>query len=119
MRSRGSGTLAVAPTVHNPVLDEVDLLVRDLPVVQGRSDYQVGGAVQAALAVVFDTDDDGSRFEVGGLPSCPHCGWSSRSEWRASDPPEFVDIDVPEAEHRGWDGLSIAEKRRRLADAGV
>jgi hypothetical protein len=117
LRSEGRGTLAVLPIVDNSVLDEVGRLVRELPSAQGRSDHQVGGATQEALSVVFDPDEDGSRFVVGGRPRCPRCGWSSPSEWRASDPPEFIESDVPRVGHRAWDGLEIAEKRRRIAQA--
>jgi hypothetical protein len=117
LRSAGAGSLAVVPTVDNEVLDEVDRLVHELPLVQGRSDYQVGGATQSALSVVFDPDEDGSKFVVGGRPRCPHCGWSEPSAWRASDPPKFVEADVPLAAHAGWDALELVEKQNRIADA--
>ena len=37
LRSAGAGSLAVVATVNNEVLDEVDRLVSELPIVQGRS----------------------------------------------------------------------------------
>jgi DNA-directed RNA polymerase subunit RPC12/RpoP len=117
LRSEGVGSLALVPTVDNAVLDEVDRLVQELPVIRGRSDLQVGGATQEALSAVFDPDEDGSRFVVGGRPRCPHCGWREPSGWRASEPPEFVDVDVPLAAHTGWDNLGSGEKQSRIADA--
>jgi hypothetical protein len=117
LRSEGAGSLAVVPTVDNAVLGEVDRLVHELPVVRGRSDHQIGGAIQEALTAVFDPDEDGSRFVVGGRPRCPHCGWSEPSGWRASEPPEFVDVVLPLAAHTGWDNLGSDEKKSRVADA--
>lgn len=117
LRSAGAGSLAVVPTVDNAVLDEVDRLVHELPLVNGRSDFEVGGATQDALSVVFDPDADGSKFVVGGRARCPHCRWSEPSASRASDPPEFVEADVPLAAHAGWDALGVAEKQDRIAEA--
>jgi hypothetical protein len=117
MRSEGAGTIALLSTVDNRVLDEVDRLVRELPLVQGRSEYEIGGLTQAVLSAVFDPDDDGSRFVVGGRPRCPSCGWSRLSEWSASDPPRIIEVDVPLAGHIVWDELKASDKRSRVAEA--
>ena len=60
------------------------------------------------------SDDDGSSYGIGTPPRCPVCGSNRMDHWEATNPPEFVETEVPSVTHQRWKALSENEKLREL-----
>lgn len=114
-RSPAPRSELLIPGFDSPILGEAEALFREQLVSQ-LNDAELGMAFQGMLSVVVDPDVDGARFEVGRLPTCPVCGATEIEWWDQVEPPEFGDIDLPIATHRGWDALSSTEKRSRVSE---
>jgi hypothetical protein len=66
-------------------------------------------------AIACDPDEMGNFFEIGKDPGCRVCGCQEMAYWEVTDPPEFVDENVPPVTHVGWNMLSHADKKQRIA----
>ena len=110
LRSSGAGTPAYVDTFADPVFDEVhEFVSRHLA---GRREDRPGELVQRLFGVTVDPDNDGSPFVIGGWPTCPGCG--AHTWWQISEPPEFLEVDLPHVKHASWEALSEVERRARL-----
>ena len=109
LRSTGLGTESVVFALSDEAFGEVGRL---LDVVGGAEigSYRQGELVQEIFGITCDPDIDGSRFVVGGKPRCPTCGSHLMQGWRATEPPEIVDIDIPHVSHEKWMKKSLAER---------
>jgi DNA-directed RNA polymerase subunit M/transcription elongation factor TFIIS len=102
-------------TVHldamsDPVFAEVDALLKRLPCMQRKSPVQLAKIQRNVFGVACDPDSQGNRYSIEAKPICQTCGNKEPSYWEATEPPEFVDIDVPEVAHNGWGQLDELEK---------
>lgn len=119
LRSEGLGTMVIVPMWDNPVLDEAHELFKKLDLIEGESGPRITRAFHDSLSAVCDPDTDGSPFVLGLKPRCPECGSANVPHFQSTDPPQFAEIDVPEATHREWDRLTSDQKQRRIAHAVV
>jgi hypothetical protein len=114
LRSERAGTLAFVDTFRDPVFAEVeDFVDRNRP--SGMGAGASGHVVQKLFGLTVDPDTDGSPFVVGGKPTCQGCG--SLTRWEITEPPEFVNVDVPHVSHQLWDRMDRSEREALLASA--
>lgn len=117
MRSEGLGSVAAIPQQGNGLLDELWSLVDRLSSVRELSPRKLGELKRTILSSVYDPDCDGSRFVVDGCPRCPACGWRTPSSFTASDPLEFVEVDLPDLTAESWAVLAPTAKERLVREA--
>lgn len=117
MRSEGRGSVAAIPQRGNELLDELWSLVDRHASVRELSPRRLGQLKRTILSSVYDPDCDGSRFVADGCPRCPACGWSTPSSFTATDPLEFVEVDVPYLTAKSWTVLAPIAKERLVREA--
>jgi hypothetical protein len=64
-----------------------------------------------------DRAPDGSRYDIYGLPLCPHCHSNKNLSWIPTDPPEYVYEEMKELTHHRWNQLTKNEKKELIDNA--
>ena len=57
-----------------------------------------------------DPANDGSKFRIGLMPSCPYCQSRQMSSWKIIEPIEYSENDIHIISHDLWNSLDIKEK---------
>ncbi|MDX9722940.1 MAG: hypothetical protein RBU37_19475 [Myxococcota bacterium] len=110
-----SGELAYLNAPADPVYDEVDRLLAELPVAAGLRPVARAGLLHAVFgAAACDPSPSGVPFELAAPPACPSCGSRRMATWEFKQPPEIVELAVPEVGHAVWSGMATADKLARL-----
>ena len=117
LRSEGRGRAAYVDVFDDEVFDELTELAKRLPLVSGLSDRRWGELGQYLFGKTVDPDDDGSSYGISVPPRCPVCGSNRMDHWRATEPLEFVEVEIPHVTHRRWKALTEDEKLRELGIA--
>lgn len=115
LRSKG-GELAYLNAISDPVYQEVDDLLNQLPELQGKSALMLSEFLRKVFGVACDSDTQGNSFSIGGDPVCPSCGDRNISYWEATEPPEYLEQEWPPVTHVKWSSLSDSEKLNLLAN---
>jgi len=115
LRSEGRGRETLVDFFDDGgVMAELTRLAKRLPLVSGLTDRRLGELAQYLFGKTVDPDDDGSRYGIGVPPRCPVCGSNRMDWWEATEPPEFVELEVPSVTHKRWQALSEKEKLDEL-----
>lgn len=112
-----SGEVVHLNAMSDPAYAEVDELLKRLPNMQGKSPVQLAKIQRKVFGVACDTDSQGNRYSIETKPICQSCGNQEPSYWEATEPPEFVDIDITEVTHNDWLQLEESEKLELLERA--
>jgi hypothetical protein len=118
MRSPLTGEAVLIEMDGNTMDPELNRITNAMPICKGRRDHEMGGAGQAVFSAVYDPDPLGEPFVSGADPPCPKCGWTQLADWRSTEPPEMVKVDVPVATHHRWDAMT-PEQRKQLVEQTV
>ena len=116
MRSE-SGDTVFLNALEDPVYQEVDDILACLLSGQSVSAVKRASLLRKVFGVACDTDVQGYRYGINTSPLCPHCGSIHMEGWEATEPPEFVDLDLPQVSHCKWIALNPAEKALCLKQA--
>jgi hypothetical protein len=112
LRSETTDELVALPHGAAPVFADVaDYLDRSEVTIRGLGAARL---VQALYSVVVDPGPDGGRYRAGLRPRCRTCGQRRYDGWEAMEPPELVELDVPDAAISQWSTLSAWERESRL-----
>ena len=110
------GDLAYLDGISDPVYQEVEDLLKQLPALQNKSAVVLAEFLRKVFGVACDPDAKGNLFSIGGDPVCPSCGERNASYWEATEPPEYLEIELPAVTHKKWFRLSEPEKLSLLAN---
>lgn len=113
MRS-STGEVVHLNAMSDPAYAEVDELLKRLPDLQGKSPVQLAKIQRKIFGAACDTDSQGDRYSIEAKPICQSCGNPNPSYWEATEPPEFVELDMPEVTHNDWFRLDEAKKIKVL-----
>jgi hypothetical protein len=117
LRSEGLGTLAYEDGLDDSAFADVNEVIDSLPFAKSLPDWRRGDLGRSLFERTCDVDVDGSRFGIGVPPRCDVCGSNQVVDFRPSEPPAFVEVDVPHVTHTEWSSLTSDEKRVRLTVA--
>lgn len=116
MRSEGLGTPAWLDALSDPVFEEVEVLLQEIPEYAALDETARADRHNYVFSTSVDRDSDGSVFLIGGRPRCPICSSREMSAW------EFIqggmdDDGVQMVGHSMWNSLSPAQKRDQVVTA--
>jgi hypothetical protein len=115
LRSEAEGREAYLAAVSDDAFAEVGRLVDASPRASGLSAQRCAELTQAVFSVAFDPAADG--YVISGKSRCPFCGSPDVKFVQATEPPQFVDIDLPTVTHRRWAALPVDERQRLVETA--
>ncbi len=116
MRSE-SGEMRYLNALSDDVFMEVRALLGDDPRVSSFNRSQRAEILIEIYGVACDVDLKGDLFRIGAEPCCSICHQRSIEEWKASEPPRYVDVDVIPVSYKDWKALTEQEKRMRICEA--
>jgi hypothetical protein len=112
-----SGEVTYLNAMSDATYREVDDLLKRLHGLQGLSSVKLASIQRKVFGVACDTDSHGDRYSIEIKPICKTCGSENPSYWEATEPPEFIDSDIPEVSHNDWLQLDESEKLKLLDKA--
>jgi hypothetical protein len=114
LRSSGGDTVYL-DAIGDQAYQEVDGLMKASAKVLGKTSNELVCILRRIYgAVACDPDRMGDFFEIGKFPQCPFCNRQEMEYWEATEPPEFVEKNIPPVTHVGWNILSHVEKQARV-----
>lgn len=105
-----AGETVYLNAISDPVYDEVDKLLHELLNEKKFNSFQYANLLQTIFGVACDKDSKGNRYDIKNKPKCNNCRFQEPSYWEATEPPEFIELNIPEVEHNKWSELTKAEK---------
>lgn len=116
LRSRVSGELAYVEALSDSVYHETEQILEAIPGYRKLNKFGRADALRAVFGCTCDLAQDGSYFKIGAEPICEGCGaLSSMASWEATEPPEYVEKQIPHVTHYEWHNMEINEKQRLVA----
>ncbi|GIH07105.1 hypothetical protein Rhe02_51720 [Rhizocola hellebori] len=116
-RSSGEGDLAYVDAVSDDAFGDLRSILRGIPTFMQLHELERGKVVQDLFSITCDYDSQGAPYVLNRDPCCIHCSDCNVRFIEATDPPEFVDIDVPEVSHGRWDSMSVTDRRTAIEQA--
>lgn len=117
LRSEAEGREAYVGAVSDEAFAEVGRLVDASPHSRGLSEQKRAELTHAVFSVACDPAGDGTPYVISGKPTCPFCGSHDVEFIQATEPPEFVDVEMRTVTHRRWSALPVEERRRLVETA--
>ena len=118
LRSGIAGDMRFLAAIDDGTYDEVDTLMLEIAAVANQNVHKRADILREIYGqVACDPDRNGNFFKIGLDPACPSCGSQSGADWRFTEPPEFVNQDVPPVTHRRWNGMSADAKRAAVLES--
>lgn len=96
--------------------EEVDEILRSETRIKALNDLDRAEILQLVFGIACDPDSNGARFDMERKPRCSHCGSRNIDYWEATEPPRYIDLEIPQVTHIKWDGLTRDEKFRAVSD---
>lgn len=118
LRSEAEGREAYVEALADDTFGEVGRLVDVSPRASGLSEWRRAELTQAVFSVASDPAADGTPYVLSRNPRCPFCGSHDVEFVQATEPPQFVEAELPPVTHRRWSTLPTDE-RRRLVDTAL
>jgi len=112
-----SGETVYINAMSDSTYQEVDQLMKKLPVNQGVSAVKLAEILRKIFGIACDIDSKGQLFSINTKPKCPSCGSNEMSYWEATEPPEYVDKEFPNVTHDKWQSMTDNEKLKLLSDS--
>ena len=112
------GDIVYLDTCEDKVFDEVEKIYIKLI-----SIYKIEGTrlfidlFHEIFTVSCDFSPQEQDYSIGQDPICPNCLKTDFSRWGPTNPPEFVELDVPAVSHVNWNKLSCEEKVKKIERA--
>jgi hypothetical protein len=78
------------------------------------TDRRRGQVVQTVVGRLSDPAPGGFSYGPDAKLEYEHCGATSPTAWRAIEPPEIIEVDVPMLERRGWEAMPPSQQEDRL-----
>ena len=94
---------AVIDAIGDTLIVAVGAAVRGHPAAWSVDDLTCGAITQRVFARLSDPAPDGSRYSRDTKPACPECGACTPRHWQSREPPELVELEVPDLTHDDWD----------------
>lgn len=112
LRKRNSSGIRYLNALEDDVYHEVSEIIKEFfPDVK----FESSDLLQIVFGpVACDPDIDGRPFEMNLWPHCENYNATEPVSWQMTDPPVFVDIEVPLVKHDLWNCLSPQGKRNRV-----
>lgn len=114
LRSGGNGEERYLNGLTDPVFQEVELLLSSENGLKDSNALERADILHSAFGVACDPSSDGSLFQIGKQPCCPHCGSCKIEYWELIEPPQMVEKKILHVTHDAWNALSYLEKERAL-----
>lgn len=114
LRKRNGSAIRYLNALEDNAYGEVKKIVRE-----NFSDdkFELTDLVQIAFGpAACDADTDGKPFEMNLWPYCENCKNEQPSSWQMTDPPEFVEMNIPSVEHYLWNSLNLDQRKTRVLD---
>jgi len=109
--------------LEDSIFSEVESIIERSEKVSSLSKYERVDLFQKIVGVAYDENECGNSYGIDAEPECPFCKKHAVRKSIATNPPEYVEMQVPMATHHKWDNLSqvdrerlVGEKLRRLLD---
>lgn len=116
-RSLTSDECALLKAIDDPIFPQVERILAEAGLVVGLDDIQKAQLLLRVFGKTCDPASDGSEYAIAQQPTCPKCRRRDRLSWRATDPPEFCEIELPVTTHHRWSGLSEDDRRTIITSA--
>lgn len=112
LRKKNGPMIRYLNALEDKSYDEVDRIIKDnFP----GENFDSTEPLQLAFGpAACDVDSDGVAFEMNLLPFCDNCAGFHPSSWQMTDPPEFIDVDIPPVEHTLWNSLTVDQRKERI-----
>ena len=112
-----SGEIRYLNAILDGVFSEVDSLISLDSRVITFDKFRRAELLHDIFGLACDPDSTGGIFRICRNPRCPACELDSVAEWESTEPPRYIDIDVPEVSHLEWEELNDDEKNARIRRA--
>lgn len=109
-----SGKMAYLNAIDSNVFKEFSGLLKSNEKIIGMQDTKRAKILHHIFDIACDNAPDGSVYGIMQKPACTNCGKSSIGHWGPTNPPEIVELDVPNVTYEQWNKLSNAEKKIRI-----
>ena len=114
LRKRNDSGMRYLNALEDDVYREVNEILKE-NFFQDQS--EAGDLLQIVFGpVACDPDTDGKPFEMNLWPYCENCSAAEPLSWQMTEPPEFVNIDVPLVKHDLWNSFNPEQKKTRVLD---
>lgn len=74
--------------------------------------------LHSVFSIACDLAPDGSPYQIGRFPICPHCKLTKIASWEPTNPPVFLDEEIKSVSHASWNKLTD-EEQIALIDGAV
>lgn len=99
--------------LHDPVADEVEDILKSFPEYFDKKQFKQIEIFQSIFGeIACDPDYDGFIYRAKE-PKCIKCSVQDITQYKETNPPEFLEADIPEVTHLLWGSLSKNEKFNR------
>jgi ribosomal protein S27AE len=110
MRS-SSGSTVYLDALQDDTYKEIDNFLLSQEKIRSLNDNDRSEILQRIYGIIAcDRDKDGNYFVIGAHPACPNCGAQEMASWEFKQPPEIIDIMIPNVTHKYWSSLNKQEK---------
>jgi hypothetical protein len=110
LRSKGGG-IAYLNAFVDATYTDVDNIISVLPSTVGFSPIERAEILTRIYGrVACDPDKDNNFYELDSLSICSFCESSESVSCKIGNPPELVELNVPEVTHDAWFNLTEMQK---------
>jgi DNA-directed RNA polymerase subunit M/transcription elongation factor TFIIS len=114
LRNKDNENLLFLNAISSKPFDEASNIYDSSKLVEKLSEDRRENLFHDVVMVAYDADEDGIDYEIGIDPHCPKCGKNKSSSYIETDPPEYIDMELPEAMSCKWDLFTDKEKIEKI-----
>ncbi len=113
LRSKPSGHMFILNALEDTAYQELENIILNISDFSDARDLALTDLIQIAFTITCDVTQDHEHLFLNAKPACSHCKSDLAEYWEASDPPIFLEYELPKPTHQSWNTFS-ADKKKEL-----
>ncbi len=99
--------------LEDTAYQELENIILNISDFSDARDLALTDLIQVAFTITCDVTQDHEHLFLNAKPACSYCKSDLAEYWEASDPPIFVECELPKPTHQSWNTFS-ADKKEAL-----